>query len=240
MKIYPIKRKPRQNRYCGPGVVSLLTGLDPGTAADLIRSHSGQRNVKGTWTIFVLRSLHDCGLQTKLLETQPQRFSEWLEETRLIREAYPTRVFFVVTKRHFQIIQGDRFCDNATHDLVDLSDPRVRPGQTVMQVHEVMGEAMQSSPAVEQLKAGKRAKRSEYGKQYVARRKVKEIEALGIIEVDEGNYETRLEAVWPAKALCDLPGFDDPFEGDHWVDTWEEALDRAKEYKALYDQLRGV
>jgi hypothetical protein len=50
------------NRYCGPAVVSILTGCDTAQAARLLREVSGKRSVKGTTPRQVLDALEARGV----------------------------------------------------------------------------------------------------------------------------------------------------------------------------------
>ena len=58
MKIKPVTTiSTDRNRYCGPAVISAVTGMNSGEAARLIRSVSGQRAVRGAHTTHVRRAL---------------------------------------------------------------------------------------------------------------------------------------------------------------------------------------
>ena len=60
MKIKPVSIKVTDhNRYCGPAVISAVTGMNTGEAARLIRSISGQKAVKWAFTTHLLRALQD-------------------------------------------------------------------------------------------------------------------------------------------------------------------------------------
>lgn len=50
------------NRYCGPAVVSILTGCDTAQAAALLRQVSGKRSIKGTTPREVLEALAAQGV----------------------------------------------------------------------------------------------------------------------------------------------------------------------------------
>ena len=53
--------KADKNRYCGPSVISAITGMTTGEAARLIRTISGVKSVKGTSTRQVRNALHTEG-----------------------------------------------------------------------------------------------------------------------------------------------------------------------------------
>ena len=69
MKIKPVTHiSTDRNRYCGPAVISAVTGMNSGEAARLIRSVSGQRAVRGAFTTHVRRALTLCGIQSIQLD----------------------------------------------------------------------------------------------------------------------------------------------------------------------------
>ena len=52
-----------RNMYCGPAVISSVTGMNTGAAARLIRSVTKERKVKGVHTHHVLKCMKLCGIE---------------------------------------------------------------------------------------------------------------------------------------------------------------------------------
>ena len=57
--------KADKNRYCGPAVISAITGMTTGEAARLIRHVSGRKSIKGSSVWEVTRSLEMCNVDSK-------------------------------------------------------------------------------------------------------------------------------------------------------------------------------
>ena len=97
-----------RNRYCGPAVISCVTGMNSGEAARLIRSVSGQRAVRGTYTTHVRRALEKCGIESfRKHITHNCTLAAWLRESKDMRTT--GRVFLVVAGHHFQLVEGRRY-----------------------------------------------------------------------------------------------------------------------------------
>ncbi len=133
-----------RNRYCGPAVISAVTGMVTGEAARLIRHVSGQRKVTGSYAHHVIRALKLCnvgynsnkffGLDTKRQPT----LAQWLKSSKDIRTS--GRVFLIVAGNHFQLVEGRRYVCGRTKDVVSVRSKLVKRRCRVETVHELINE----------------------------------------------------------------------------------------------------
>ena len=79
-----------QNRYCGPSVISAITGMTTGEAAAQLRAVSGKRAIKGTHTSWVRAVLRRNNIEMlscrdvwniKLNRTDGVTLAGWLKHT---------------------------------------------------------------------------------------------------------------------------------------------------------------
>jgi hypothetical protein len=138
MKIKPVSIKVTDhNRYCGPAVISAVTGMNTGEAARLIRSISGQKAVKWAFTTHLLRALQLCGIKSfRKVHTPKATLAAWLRESKSIRTT--GRVFLVVAGHHFQLIEGRRYVCGRTRDIVSIKDKQVKRRARVEDVYELV------------------------------------------------------------------------------------------------------
>ena len=143
-----------KNRFCGPAVISALTGITTAEAARRIREHTGRRQVTGTWGDELAPVFADLGvirmtparidedgflmfdLLVEILDVKAQRryeadqrgsamtFSAWLKATE--RERQSDQVFLLTSGRHWVLVQGDSFVCGLTKRVVDVKDPQVK------------------------------------------------------------------------------------------------------------------
>ena len=133
-----------RNRYCGPAVISAVTGMVTGEAARLIRHVSGQRKVTGSYAHHVIRALKLCnvgyssnkffGLDTKRQPT----LAQWLKSSKDIRTS--GRVFLIVAGNHFQLVEGRRYVCGRTKDIVIVRSKLVKRRCRVEEVYELCQE----------------------------------------------------------------------------------------------------
>mgnify|MGYP003635946389 FL=1 len=128
-----------QNRYCGPAVISCVTGMNTGEAARLIRSVSGQKAVRGSFTTHVRKAFELCGIESfRKTNSRNCTLAAWLRESKDIRTT--GRVFFVVAGHHFQLIEGRRYVCGRTMDIVSIKDKSVKRRCRVEEVYELKAE----------------------------------------------------------------------------------------------------
>lgn len=146
MKIKPVTHiSTDRNRYCGPAVISAVTGMNSGEAARLIRSVSGQRAVRGAFTTHVRRALTLCGIQSIRQRCTPKiTLAAWLRESKGSRTT--GRVFLVVAGHHFQLIEGRRYVCGRTRDIVSIKDKQVKRRARVEEVYELVADGKITIP----------------------------------------------------------------------------------------------
>ena len=146
MKIKPVTNiSTDRNRYCGPAVISAVTGMNSGEAARLIRSVSGQRAVRGAHTTHVRRAMKLCGIQSIYQRCTPKiTLAAWLRESKDLRTT--GRVFLVVAGHHFQLIEGRRYVCGRTRDIVSIKDKQVKHRARVEEVYELVADGKITIP----------------------------------------------------------------------------------------------
>ena len=140
VKIKPVNNTSSDtNRYCGPAVISAVTGMTTGEAARLIRHVSGQRKVTGSHTFHVLRALSLCNIQNvkTTVVTRPT-LAQWLKSSKDVRTA--GRVYLIVAGNHFQLVEGRRYVCGRTRDIVSVRSKYVKRRCRVETVHELISE----------------------------------------------------------------------------------------------------
>jgi len=130
------------NNYCGPAVISAVTGMTTGEAARLIRHVSGQKMVKGSHTFHVLRALSLCNVHNRKMTVRTAfsvpTLNQWLKGSKDMRTS--GRVFLIVAGNHFQLIEGRRYVCGRTRDIVSIRSKYVKRRCRVETVHELVRE----------------------------------------------------------------------------------------------------
>lgn len=146
MKLNPVNRTKNGNRYCGPAVISSVTGCTTDEAAKFIRAISGQRAVRGAATSHVLNAFNEhWGVASKTLfeahwltpRNQLPTLAGWLRDNKHLRTT--GRVFLIVAGYHFQLVSGRRYVCGVTRDVVSIKDDRVKRRARVESVYELIG-----------------------------------------------------------------------------------------------------
>ena len=148
LRIKPVNHgssKRDKNRFCGPAVISSLTGYTTADAARCIRETSNRRSVTGTSSEEVLRVLRMCGIgcverkgsywDVKFNRTDGVTLAGWLKASVKDRDA--KSVFLVVAGWHWQLVQGRRYVCGLTKEIVSIRDKRVKRRARVAEVYEL-------------------------------------------------------------------------------------------------------
>lgn len=234
-KLKPVKRAAKgHNRFCGPAALSIIAGIDTAEAAAVIRHVSRKRSVTGTTHWEVLRSLSllgyraDSALRVDPLnrKTNPT-LAAWLKSDERDGKA----LYLVAAGYHWQVVQGRRFCCGITKDIVSIRDEKVKRRARVTAVFKIEQERKVALADVLPLKA--KAREDDRAKaEAKARRAAQALAKQHNIEVEverwweDGGVYTRI-IVWGPKGV-DLTK--DPYEGDHYADDWQDALERVQTY----------
>lgn len=134
--LHPVVNSTGEKAWCGPTVVSAITGADIVAVKALIKRYRGSRRaVKGTsWYELqaVLRSLGwDMTLSLNAMEERPT-LAQWYREHRaFVREHRPDlkrAIYIVNVTNHWVVVGGQWFCDTFTkgHPVRFTQAPRKR------------------------------------------------------------------------------------------------------------------
>jgi hypothetical protein len=147
VNLYPLNRKHSDNRYCGPAVVSFLTGRNTSDIARDIRDLTGRRAIIGTNSRELSRVLSASGLRLsrRPVSTPKSAISRyvatptlatWLRDHKHIRTS--GRVFLISAGNHWQLITGRRYACGRIGEIVSVRDSRVKRRARVREVFEII------------------------------------------------------------------------------------------------------
>ena len=153
LRIKPVNHgssKRDKNRFCGPAVISAITGMTTGEAAAQLRRVTGRRMITGTGTTELMEVLSYSGIRmrdvrhywdVKFNRTDGVTLAGWLKVSQ--NERYkacnqPVKpVFLIVAGWHWQLVQGRRYVCGLTGDIVSIRDKRVKRRARVAEVFEL-------------------------------------------------------------------------------------------------------
>jgi len=133
-----------KNRYCGPAVISAITGITTGEAAAQLRAFSGRRMITGTgtWEVQNILLRNGVGMKdvrkwwdVKFNPTNGVTLAGWLKAS--VKDRNAKRVFLVVAGWHWQLVQGRRYVCGRTGEIVSIRDKRVKRRARVAEVYEL-------------------------------------------------------------------------------------------------------
>jgi hypothetical protein len=235
MKLRPIQGK---NGFCGPAAVSAITGCRTEISADLMRQHYGRSAIKGSFANEIGHALRQLGFSLQLaLEPEisvigGRTYAQWCRNTARSRGR---RTFLLAYGHHWAVVQGRRhFCSQRKQGCAQRLAP-MRRGR-VTQVFEVFPTSIGALVNVQDLLEAKKATPVQRANQ-AARARAKALLRAHpdvMVNVERLDGGTRLD-VWCSLFSEDQTG--DPFEGDHYVDDWCEALPRIQAYTKLLTAL---
>jgi len=134
--------KADKNRYCGPSVISAVTGMTTGEAARLLRHVGGRKCIKGSYTSEVTGALSMCGIKStyqnfglKLGRSKGPTLAAWLRHT--VKERTAKRVFLIVAGWHYQVVQGRRIVCGILGEPTSIRDKKVKRRARVANVYEL-------------------------------------------------------------------------------------------------------
>jgi len=226
--------KQNGNRYCGPAVISILTGVGSKQAAAVIRSITHERAVYGVHEHHMRQALETFGLQVTELEQHeklPARerptLAAWLRESKPMRKN--GRVFLISGGGHFFIIRDSEYVDNLTSGKpVLIDEAKIGLRSRVRRVSEVtaprgitMPDVLKPNPMAshERKMRALNNKSRVLAQSLAARYKI-------VIERDLGMDS---KPYWVSHDLLEDTEHD-PFDGDHYVHEWYEVLERVQAY----------
>lgn len=191
MNLYPLNHENGSNRFCGPAVISFVTGLSTADAAKLIRDRFNRRSVMGTYTNEVRYVLERAGIRMwrRPVDGKPT-LAGWLKGTQEIRTE--GRVFLLVAGNHWQLITGRRYACGRVGEIVSIKHEKVKRRARVEEVFELI-EMPDHKERLKNLKGRMRAEaafqKSERATRAKAQRGVKKLAKQHGIEVDVDRFE---------------------------------------------------
>ena len=210
-----------QNRYCGPAAVSIISGIDTTRAARLLRQVSGKKMICGVHNHHVSAALKRLGYELRPVQIERGiTFAHWC----INRDS--AALYLISAGNHYSIVQGDRYCCSQTVSLVPVSEAphrraRMRSLWTVHRVAEIDPETVVQSPP----------KDNSWLKRITVCRRAKQFG----VEIDDQSRQGGVIWVYPPTGLFDEDGDDpqDPYNDEHFHDSWEEAEKAVEAYIAL-------
>ena len=224
LKIKPVNHgtvKADRNRYCGPSVISAVTGMTTGETARLVRSLSGVKSVKGTSTRQVRNALRDCNIDMQrysfgmaLSRSTGPTLAGWLKQT--VKERTADRVFLIVAGWHWQLVQGRRYVCGIVGDVVSIKDKKIKRRARVAEVYELTMTAAKvvTPPAAKKVKVVDRNAK--------VRRELKKLTKQYGFAVD---YERDLHgySVWMSEEAETLAqNLNHNLRDSHYCEDWDE------------------
>ncbi len=128
MKLKPVDHVGDTNAYCGPSVISAITGMKSGEAARLLRSITGKGSIKGSSEWAVVKALKACGLRVVGQNIAGPgaglpTVAAWLKATHGKRGP---NIWLLVAGNHWQAIQGNRYVCGLTKEVVPFDHPKIK------------------------------------------------------------------------------------------------------------------
>ena len=113
------------NRFCGPAVLSIITGKSTDECADVIRSINGEYKIRGVYLTDLLKAASKLNFNTLRINTEGSSLFRALTELSLV-----DGIYIVTVPNHFVCIEvKDKqiyFCDNHTKEPIkDASSARL-------------------------------------------------------------------------------------------------------------------
>jgi len=216
------------NRFCGPAVISALTGMTTGAAARLIRQVSPTRKcVMGTYSGEMLRALRLCGIDGK---SSPRMLPNptlagWLKATHGQRGG---RTFLIAAGHHWQIVQGNRYVCGLSKAIVGLTHDVVSRRARVTEVYELTATGAVAAPvSVKAKPVDRNRKLRDDAKRLAAQ--------YGVLIEPEQGFDRR---AWFVHHPDLMDTGNDPCEGDHYSFDWDDVMARVRDYEAYFLHLR--
>lgn len=142
IKLRPINRGPRDNRYCGPAVVSFVTGQNTSDIARYIRNKfRNGRPIRGTSDREILHTFRALGFDLKSshvpvgVDNKIPTLAGWLKAYKDMRTA--GRVFLVSAGHHWQLVSGRKYACGRIGEIVSIRDKRIKRRCRVRNVWEI-------------------------------------------------------------------------------------------------------
>lgn len=224
-----------RNNFCGPSVISAITGMTTGEAARLIRFVGQRKTIKGTYNYEVTRALRKCGIRAErnsfgleLGRTNGPTLAGWLKAT--VKERTADRVFLIVAGWHWQLVQGRRIVCGILGKPTSIRDKRVKRRARVAYVWELFaGDTITIPPEA-------RKPKRKPDPNAAARRKAKKLMAQYGFEVE---YEYDMQTYWVCmteEAENLAIELDHHLRDEHYMDDWQQIFWRMEDMAQFMDE----
>jgi ABC-type bacteriocin/lantibiotic exporter with double-glycine peptidase domain len=122
------------NKFCGPAVLSILTGKNTDECANAIGYISGEYNIKGVKLEHLLAAANRLGFTSTKVDEGTSLYGT------IIRLVNDDGMYIVTVPNHFVVIEVNNkkayFCDNHTKEPIPAASS-ARLSQRVVAVHKV-------------------------------------------------------------------------------------------------------
>lgn len=215
------------NRYCGPAIIALLSGLKAKDAAMLVRHvtySSGAVRGTNAWQVATVLRMLGVSMVGDRHAPATGTLATWVA-----RHSAPHDTFLVAAGHHWILVHGrDRVACSLTGgalvDVVDypMANARMEAAYRLTQVARVNAQQIADSvrPTPVQLSAIERK----------AKKAALALADTHGVAIDDEWREHERVWVYPPDTL---PEEHDPFEDAHCCFSWQDALEQAQAYVAL-------
>lgn len=150
LELRPVTRRSGQNRFCGPAVISALTGRSTQDGSRLIRHYTGKHAVTGTTDMDLIKALNACGIHAYRVGVPAQMIPDpkWSSG---FRKEQPTlarwlddrppelrdEVLLISAGHHWQLVKGDQFVCGQVRKVVPITHKKVHRRARVREVWQL-------------------------------------------------------------------------------------------------------
>jgi hypothetical protein len=214
------------NRYCGPAAISIISGIDTGRAAALIRNLTGKRMVCGLSNSHLKLALNRLGYELRSVQLNRDiavgTYARWLDSSNRDTSA----LYLVSAGRHYSMVQGNQYCCSQTVQIVATDEMPHRRSyiQQIWTVHKITD--IDSEKVIPS-----KPKDKSWLKRILVSKKAKQYG----IEIDDQTKTGGALWVYPPDGLFDPEGDDprDPYNDQHFHDDWDEVEKAVDTYIAM-------
>jgi hypothetical protein len=227
----------RSNRYCGPSLISILTGLDTRDTARLLREVSGRSSIKGTSSEHIRRALSRLGIDlvsfpTHRIQlrtgTKAVTFVQWERASRAVRGS---DAILLVMGNHWAVVQGRRYACGMVRKPVPFSAvPHrcARVTEAYRLIRTATGKRFTSLVPPAPASAPDLAR--------PVRERAKQLASTYGIQIEDStDWGSKAWNVWAPPRCYEADGLwpdaeGDPLSGERFCDSWDEVLEAVKVY----------
>lgn len=241
IRLHPVRRDTKaSNRYCGPAIISALTGLDTRDTAALIRSIYGRRQVTGSSHDELSKALTKLGFRMRFttdLRDLPKRqrptFVRWLRETK----PGAGQTYLLAFGGHWALLQGRRYICGITKTAVPLSQVPHRRARVKLALVVEQQATMDYASVIAAIPSI--AVKTTFLSQTADRMAVKRLAEPYGVEVDDSNRDKDDPngTIWVYPGSQWPKGLADPFDDEHYHDDYASAKAAIETYIAA---IKGV